>query len=172
MEYAIRLADERDWPAIEAVIMPVFASGTTYAYPPDISASEARVIWMDKPVATFVGCDDAGHVVATYYLIANQPGQGAHVANCGYIVAESARGKGWAGALCEHSQHEARARGFRAMQYNFVAATNRGAIHLWQKHGFEIVGRLPGAFCHPQQGDVDALIMYKRLAPPLSFSDA
>lgn len=166
MGYSIRLASEQDWPEIRAVIMPVFATGATYAYPPDISVSEAHAVWMEKPAATFVGCDEADRVVATYYLIANQPGQGAHVANCGYIVAESARGKGWAGVLCEHSQREARARGFRAMQYNFVAATNHGAIRLWKKHEFEIVGRLPGAFCHPQQGDIDALVMYKQLAPP------
>ena len=77
--------------------------------------------------------------------------------------ARDARGRGVAGQLCEHSQREAIAVGFRAMQYNLVVATNTGAIRLWQRHGFDIVGRLPGAFRHPTQGEVDALVMYKRL---------
>ncbi|WP_423822379.1 N-acetyltransferase [Salinisphaera sp. SPP-AMP-43] len=165
---SIRPATDHDWPAIWACLAPVFAAGLTYAYPPEITEAEARTIWMHKPAATFVGCDNQGRVVATYYLIANQPGQGAHVANCGYIVAESARGQGWASAMCEHSQSEAIARGFRAMQYNFVAETNTGAVRLWQRHGFDVVGRLPGAFCHPEAGDVDALVMYKRLTKPLA----
>src|SRR5699024_8792617 len=148
--FEIRPAGPRDWPAIWQVLSPVFATGETYAYPMDISECEARTVWLENPLATFIGCDDAGHVVATYYLLDNQVGQGAHVANCGYVVAESARGRGWAGALCRHSQQQALHHGFRAMQFNFVASTNEGAIRLWQHQGFEIVGRLPGAFCHPR----------------------
>ena len=34
---------------------------------------------------------------------------------------------------------------YEAIQFNFVASTNEGAVRLWQKLGFEIVGRLPGA---------------------------
>ena len=165
---SIRLARTPDWPALWRLLSPVFAAGRTYAYPRDIAEADARAAWMDKPAATFAGEADDGTIVATYYLVANQPGQGAHVANCGYVVAEAARGAGWASAMCEHSQREAVARGFRAMQYNFVAETNAGAVRLWQKHGFEVVGRLPGAFCHPEAGDVDALVMYKQLAPPLN----
>ncbi|MES1953949.1 GNAT family N-acetyltransferase [Salinisphaera hydrothermalis] len=162
--HSIRIAEATDWRAIWSILSPVFAAGETYAYSRDIDEAGARAAWMDKPSATFVGVDARGEIVATYYIVANQPGQGAHVANCGYVVSEAARGQGWASAMCEHSQHEARARGFRAMQYNFVAETNEGAVRLWQKHGFEIVGRLPGAFCHPRLGDIDALVMYKSLA--------
>lgn len=165
--HSIRIAEAGDWPAIWAILSPVFAAGETYAYPRDIDESGAYAAWIDKPEATFVGETADGAIVATYYLVANQPGQGAHVANCGYVVAETARGAGWASAMCKHSRREAVARGFRAMQYNFVAETNIGAVRLWQKHGFAIVGRLPGAFCHPTAGDVDALVMYQQLAPPL-----
>lgn len=164
----IRPAEAADWSAIWPILAPVFAAGDTYAYARDIDPAAAQAVWMDKPEATFVGVEANGAIAATYYLVANQPGQGAHVANCGYVVAAEARGRGWASAMCEHSQREALARGFRAMQYNFVAATNAGAVRLWQRHGFDIVGRLPGAFCHPEVGDIDALVMYKRLAPSLS----
>lgn len=58
---------------------------------------------------------------------------------------------------------EARARGFRAMQYNLVVCANEGAIRLWKKHGFAVIGVLPGAFRHARLGYVDALVMYKPL---------
>jgi ribosomal protein S18 acetylase RimI-like enzyme len=49
------------------------------------------------------------------------------------------------------------------MQFNFVVSTNERAVRLWQSLGFAIVGRLPGAFRHPTQGYVDALVMYQAL---------
>lgn len=63
--------------------------------------------------------------------------------------------------MCQHSLEQARSQGFRAMQFNFVISTNEGAIRLWQKLGFQIVGRLPKAFLHPRLGFVDALVMYQ-----------
>jgi ribosomal protein S18 acetylase RimI-like enzyme len=65
--------------------------------------------------------------------------------------------------MCAHSLEYARSRGFHAMQFNFVVSSNLPAIHLWQKFGFETVGRLPGAFLHPSLGYVDALVMYRTL---------
>ena len=49
------------------------------------------------------------------------------------------------------------------MQFNFVVSTNERAVKLWQSLGFEVVGRLPGAFQHPVHGFVDALVMYQLL---------
>jgi ribosomal protein S18 acetylase RimI-like enzyme len=79
------------------------------------------------------------------------------------MVAPAARGRGVARAMCEHAQMQARAMGYLAMQFNFVVSTNEGAVALWQRLGFEIVGRLPRAFRHPAAGLVDALVMYKWL---------
>ena len=102
-------------------------------------------------------------MVGTYLLRANQAGGGSHVANCGYVTAAAAQGQGVARAMLEHSLALARARGFLAMQFNFVVSTNERAVKTWQANGFEIVGRLPGAFRHPRLGFVDALVMYRRL---------
>jgi ribosomal protein S18 acetylase RimI-like enzyme len=49
------------------------------------------------------------------------------------------------------------------MQYNLVVATNKAAVSLWQKYGFEVIGILPKAFRHRRLGFVDALVMYKQL---------
>jgi ribosomal protein S18 acetylase RimI-like enzyme len=79
------------------------------------------------------------------------------------MVSNLARGKGLATTMCEHSQSIARELGYQAMQFNFVAASNSGAVRLWEKLGFEKVGCLPKAFNHPNQGFVDAYVMYKWL---------
>ena len=62
-----------------------------------------------------------------------------------------------------HSLDEARTQGFRAMQFNLVISTNTRAVRLWQAMGFELVGRLPGAFAHPMHGYVDALVLFQTL---------
>jgi ribosomal protein S18 acetylase RimI-like enzyme len=158
----IRKFESRDWPAVWQVIEPVFRAGETCAYPPDISEANARNSWIDAHPYTYVAESDA-LVLGTYYLKPNQPGLGSHVCNAGYIVSEKARGQGIATLMCEHSQSEAIRMGFRAMQFNIVVATNETAVLLWQKLGFEIVGRLPGAFNHSKLGFVDAFVMYKEL---------
>ena len=114
------------------------------------------------PEKTFVAEED-GKIQATYYIKMNQPGPGDHVCNCGYMVSSQARGKGLATAMCEHSQNKAVELGYKAMQFNFVAASNEGAVRLWNKLGFDIVGRLPKALNHPALGYIDALLMYKWL---------
>jgi len=110
-----------------------------------------------------VARDPSGAIIGTYYLKPNQPGLGSHVCNCGYVVSDRARGHGVATLMCVHSQQEAVRLGFRAMQYNLVVSTNDGAIRLWKKLGFDIVGTLPGAFRHPRMGFVDAFVMFKRV---------
>ncbi|MDM0085891.1 MULTISPECIES: GNAT family N-acetyltransferase [unclassified Variovorax] len=162
----IRAATEADWPALWAVLEPTFRRGDTYTYPPDITEEQARQSWMTVPTAIFVACDDQGTVLGTYAIRPNQPGQGAHVGNCGYVVSDTARGLGVASALCEHSQQEALRMGFCALQFNFVVSTNEGAVRLWRKMGFAIVGTLPGAFRHPTLGFVDAYVMFKQLKQP------
>lgn len=160
---SIRPITDADWDAVWTVLEPVFRAGETYAYQTDITKEQARAVWVDQPAATFVALADDGAVLGTYILKPNQPGRGAHVCNCGYVVSEAARGRGVASAMCDHSQEQARAMGFRAMQYNLVVATNEGAVRLWKSKGFDIVGTLPGAFDHPRLGFVDAHVMYKTL---------
>jgi len=90
-------------------------------------------------------------------------GGGAHVANCGYVTAAAAQGRGIARLMLEDSLARARQRGFRAMQFNFVVSSNERALKTWQAYGFEVVGRLPMAFEHPRLGFIDALVLYRNL---------
>jgi RimJ/RimL family protein N-acetyltransferase len=159
----LRKYSQSDWPEVWRIIKPVFRAGESYAYSPDISEQAAKEIWINTPAAVYLASDATGNVLGTYYIKPNQPTLGSHVCNCGYIVAAKAQGKGIAAKMCLHSQRKALELGFSAMQYNLVAISNEGAIHLWKKHGFEIVGTLPLAFNHARLGLIDALVMYKQL---------
>jgi ribosomal protein S18 acetylase RimI-like enzyme len=158
----IRPATKEDVAAIWSIIGPTIRAGETYALQRDMSEAEALSYWMGPDRETFVAEDD-GRIVGTYYLHANQAGGGDHVANCGYMTDSAFGGRGIARRMCEHSLAHARARGFRAMQFNFVVSTNERAVRLWTALGFKIVGRLPRAFRHPSLGEVDALVMFRML---------
>jgi GNAT superfamily N-acetyltransferase len=159
----IRPARRDDQDAIWMILEPVLRAGETYTLPRDIDREVALAYWHHNDHDVYVA-EDAGQILGTYFLRANQAGGGDHVANCGYMTAHRAQGKGVARAMLEHSLDGARARGFRAMQFNFVVSTNLRAVSTWQAYGFDIVGRLPLAFKHPSLGFVDALVMYKHLA--------
>lgn len=161
-DLAIRPARPADAPALWAILEPVIRAADTYALDLDLTEAEALAYWLGPDRDTFVAEAD-GRVVGTYYLRANQAGGGRHVCNCGYVTAAAAAGRGIARRMCAHSLDHARARGFRAMQFNFVVSTNTRAVALWRSMGFEEVGRLPGAFRHPAHGDVDALVMFRAL---------
>jgi L-amino acid N-acyltransferase YncA len=159
----IRALQEQDWPVVWQLMEPVIRAGETYPYAQDMTVNQARQMWLEATESAYVAEDEDEVIVGTYYIKPNQPGLGAHVANCGYLVAEQARGRGVATRMGEHSQQEAIRLGYRAMQFNLVVETNEASVHLWKKLGFDIVGKLPGAFNHAKHGFVGAFVMYKIL---------
>jgi ribosomal protein S18 acetylase RimI-like enzyme len=158
----IRIAAIADSDAIWEIMKPIVRAGETYTLPRDIGKENGLTYWFSAEHEVFVA-EENGDIVGTYFLQANQKGGGAHVANCGYMTAFSATGRGVAREMCAHSLERARERGFRATQYNFVISSNERAVRLWQSFAFEIVGRLPKVFLHPTLGYVDAYIMYRDL---------
>ncbi|MDK1289375.1 GNAT family N-acetyltransferase [Pseudoalteromonas umbrosa] len=147
------------WPVFKEIIL----QQETYAYHPNMSQEEAYQIWCAQPLKAFVYVENK-QVLGTYYIKANAMGPSDHICNCGYMVSPKARGKGLARKLCEHSQLQAVALGFKAMQFNSVVSSNEIAVSLWKKLGYEVIGTIPNAYRHPHLGFVDSYIMYKWLA--------
>lgn len=158
----IRPASSDDRSAIWRIIKPTIRAGETYTLDRDLSQSDALAYWMAPDRDTFVA-EQNGIILGTYYIRANRTGGGKHVCNCGYMTDAEASGRGVARQMHEHSLAYARAKGSRAMQFNFVVSSNERAVRLWQSLGFEIVGRLPEAFLHPSLGYVDAFVMFRKL---------
>jgi L-amino acid N-acyltransferase YncA len=160
----IRDATAGDWPAIWPIVREVVVAADTFTYDPAMTRDEGRAIWMvGPPGRTTVASDARDELVGTANMYANRPGPGAHVASASFMVASSARGHGVGRALVEDTLVWARAAGFRAMQFNAVAATNTAAVALYESLGFMIVGTVPEAFEHPQHGLTGLHVMHRKL---------
>jgi GNAT superfamily N-acetyltransferase len=162
MALTIREATSEDADAVWTILRPAVEAGDTFCADPE-GGREGALAYFWPPSARVWIAEEAGAALGCCYLRPNQTGNGAHVCNAGYCTTPAALGRGVARAMLQHSLDTARTEGYRAMQYNFVVETNRRAVETWTRAGFDVVGRLPGAFRHPEKGYVDALVMYKSL---------
>jgi GNAT superfamily N-acetyltransferase len=162
LSLSIRQATIDDWPRIRPLFAAVVSTGDTYTVAPEITEAEAHAYWMGRAITTYVA-EVEGEIVGTYALRANQPALGAHVANAGYMVHPDHFGQGIGSRLCDHSLETARQAGFLAMQFNAVVSTNHRAVALWKRHGFTIIGTVPGGYKHRALGFVDLYIMHRFL---------
>jgi L-amino acid N-acyltransferase YncA len=158
----IRTAYKDDFEAMWLIFQAVVATGTTYVFAPGSNRDTAMDYWFGESIASHVAEVD-GQVVGMYKLIANQRDLGSHVANASFMVHPHASGQGVGKAMALHCLHQARKAGFTAMQFNFVVSSNLGAVALWKKLGFTIVGVLPKAFRHQALGYIDAYVMHRFL---------
>lgn len=161
----IRDATAEDWRAIRPIFAQIVRAADTFSYDPEIGEHAARELWMVQPPGrTTVAVDqEGGTIIGTANMFANRPGPGDHVASGNYMVAAAHRGRGVGRALIEDSLRWARGAGFRAMQFNAVAESNMPAVRLYERVGFTVVGRIPGAFRHPEHGEVALLVMHQPL---------
>lgn len=104
-----------------------------------------------------------GRVLGMYILHPNNIGRCGHIANTSYAVSSGARGKGIGRALVVDSLAQAKAYGFRILQFNAVVATNTSARHLYEKLGFVQLGTIPGGFRMPDGSYADICPYYHEL---------
>jgi len=144
-------------------VRDIVRAADTYAWDPAMTEAEARAIWIEKPPGLTVVALDDERILGSAKMGPNRPGPGSHVATASFMVAAEARGRGVGTALCRYALDWARGRGFAGMQFNAVAESNRGAIEIYRRLGFDIVGTVPGAFAHPTLGRVGLHVMYRSL---------
>lgn len=163
MNLSITPATEDDFPEIWPIFHHVVSRENTHCYNPETSYEEARTIWLAPDVWTYKALQ-GGEIVGTYLIRPNFSVWGRHAtANGSYMVHPAARGQGVGRAMGQHSLEQARLKGFRAMQFNSVVATNTASVRLWQSLGFQLIGRVPGAYRHFTEGYTDILVMHRFL---------
>jgi GNAT superfamily N-acetyltransferase len=160
----IRKAEyQKDYDKVWDIFKNVISTGDTYVFDPDTPKESLYKNWFADNMDTFVAVDDNDEILGTYIIKPNQIDLGNHIANCGYMVNPKYQGRGTGKLLCEHSIQFAKDKGYLGIQFNFVVSTNTGAIELWKKYGFKIIGTIPGGFRHKSLGFVDAFIMFRDL---------
>jgi GNAT superfamily N-acetyltransferase len=156
----IRAYDDTDWPRVWPIVRQIVRAADTFPYDPDMTEEEARDIWIERPPGLTVVASDAGRVLGTAKMGPNKPGPASHISTASFMVPGAARGKGVGTALCCFALDWARAHGYAGMQFNAVVETNRAAVDIYKRLGFELIGTVPGAFDHPDHGRVGLHIMY------------
>lgn len=161
--YSIRKATVNDYNDIWKIIKEIISTGETYVFSPDSDKDKMLSYWCAEDAQVYVVTDINGTVAGTYVIRDNRPDLGSHIANGSYMVAAAYEGKGIGRLMGEHSIQEAKWKGYKGMQFNYVISTNERAIKLWQSLGFNIVGEVPEAFNHHRLGLVSVYIMYRKL---------
>ncbi len=158
----IRKAIEKDFDQVWEIFSKVIETGDTYVFSPSTEKKDLKKHWFAEYMETYV-IEENELILGTYIIKPNQIDLGNHIANCSYMVNPNAQGKGIGKKLCEHSLHIAKENRYEGIQFNIVVSTNKGAVELWKKYGFEIIGTTPNGFRHSKLGLVDTYIMYKNL---------
>jgi len=151
---------DADWPQFYPLFSTIVAAGRTYAYPEGLDTDGARALWAPGPPVRTVVAVDGDTVLGSATMGPNRPGRGSHVATASFMVDPAPSGRGVGRALGEHVVAWARAAGYLGIQFNAVVQTNEPAVHLWQALGFRIVGTVPRAFRHAEDGYVGLHVMY------------
>ncbi|MDR7275111.1 GNAT family N-acetyltransferase [Catenuloplanes atrovinosus] len=157
----LREMGEDDWPGVWRIIHEVVREQETFPFDPEMSEEQARAIWVERPPGRTIVAVDGDRVIGTAKMGPNRLGPGGHVSTASFMVAAEARGRGVGTALCRYAVDWAQRQGYAGMQFNAVVETNHGAVRLYQRHGFEILGTVPRAFAHPALGRVGLHLMYR-----------
>lgn len=152
---------EADWPGVWPIVRDVVRSEETFPYDPLMTAQQAHDVWVETAPGLTVVAAEGDRVLGTAKMGTNRPGPGSHVSTASFMVAADARGRGVGSALCRFALDWAQECGYAGMQFNAVVESNHPAVELYKRHGFSVVGTVPGAFAHPRLGRVGLHVMYR-----------
>ncbi|WP_265456614.1 GNAT family N-acetyltransferase [Enterococcus sp. HY326] len=154
----LREYQQKDLPAVTAIWNEVVADGLYFPQESELSAAQAEIFFAEQ-TRTQVA-ELAGEVVGFYILHPNSIGRIGHVGNASYGVKRDVKGQKIGEQLVRDSLKVAKASGFQLMQFNAVVANNAGAIHLYEKIGFQKAGAVPQGFRLPSGEFEDYFIYY------------
>ncbi len=162
--FTLDTARAEDFEAVKEIFLHVVDEGETYSYErAELTDQWIRDYWMKNVVTTLVARLPDGKVAGVCAIRVNRTGRGKHIANASYIVHWEHRAMGIGHALGRESLKVAKAKGFLAMQFNYVVSTNVKAVALWQSLGFKIIGTMPAGYRHARHGLVDVYMMHRFL---------
>lgn len=154
-----KLDDEQE---LFAIFQEVVDAGCQFPYESS-SREEFHIQFFGPTSQVYVCRSPQGHVIGGFYLKPNYSGRSGHIANAAYMIKSTHRGLGIGTLLIKASLHVARSLGFLAMQFNMVLSQNAGAIKLYEKLGFQIIGTIPNAIRNPDGSFLDGHTMYRRI---------
>ncbi|PWY70949.1 hypothetical protein BO70DRAFT_298933, partial [Aspergillus heteromorphus CBS 117.55] len=102
--------------------------------------------------------------LGTFYVKPNYPGRCSHVCNGGFFTTPAARNRGVGNVMGAAYLEVAPKLGYKYSVFNLVFANNLASVRIWEKLGFQVIGRVPGAARLANSAElVDALIIGREL---------
>jgi L-amino acid N-acyltransferase YncA len=152
---------------VRTLLNTIILDGSTYPQSQPLNEVEFAAYWLNRDayvvrVAT-PGTQAPREIVGAFYLKPNFPGRCSHICNAGFIVQPAMRGQGIGRWMGESMLAIARDRGYRAVMFNLIFATNTPSLQLWQSLDFSILGTIPKAVRLNDDQFIDAIMMYREL---------
>ena len=155
----IRDFEDADIAQMNAIWNDVVEGGIAFPQREALDEETGRAFYAQQ-VKTRVAVGEDGEILGLYILHPNNVGRVGHISNASFAVRRDLRGRHIGGALVKDSLEQAKAAGFRIMQFNAVVDTNVHALHLYKRLGFTDLGIIPGGFLMKDGKYEDIHVMY------------
>ncbi len=156
----IRHFEPGDLPRMTEIWNEIVEEGIAFPQEELLDPDGARRFFHDQ---SYVGvAEDEDGIWGLYILHPNNVGRCGHICNASYAVDSRRRGRRIGEALVKDCLAQAKALGFRVLQFNAVVASNAAARRLYEKLGFAQLGVIPGGF-RMKDGSYADICPYYRL---------
>lgn len=146
MSIIIRPYGEGDLPAMAALWNQVVEDGVAFPQEEPLDLTSGAAFFAAQTHCAVAQEDETGRVVGLYILHPNNVGRCGHICNASYAVSKDCRGQHIGEKLVRDCLTQAKAAGYKILQFNAVVATNLPARRLYESLGFVLLGTVPGGF--------------------------
>lgn len=140
----IRKYQKKDVPAMVRIWNDVVEDGVAFPQTELLSEETGRIFFASQTYCAVAEHD--GTVVGLYILHPNNVGRCGHISNASFAVDKTCRGAHIGEKLVSDCLVQAKADGFRILQFNAVVESNLHARHLYERLGFVQLGTIPNGF--------------------------
>ena len=146
MNILLRGYRESDLSQMAEIWNEVVEEGIAFPQTDVLDASDAKAFCASQSHCGVAVDADSGALAGLYILHPNNVGRCGHICNASYAVNSGLRGRHIGEKLVTDCMKQAKALGFRILQFNAVVKTNAAARRLYERLGFTQLGTIPGGF--------------------------
>ena len=146
MDILIRKYNNSDIGSMAAIWNEVVKEGNAFPQEELLDCNTGTAFFNSQSYCGIAWDNGNNSMAGLYILHPNNIGRCGHICNASYAVASSMRGQHIGEMLVKDCIKQARAEGFKILQFNAVVASNIHARHLYERLGFKQLGTIPGGF--------------------------
>lgn len=159
MDIQIRAFQQNDICTMIGIWNEIVDAGIAFPQEEFLTEKTGAAFFRDQTYCAIAEDRGTHTILGLYILHPNNIGRCGHICNASYAVSANSRGLHIGEALVKDCLVQAKAHGFRVLQFNAVVATNLHARHLYERLGFIKLGTIPGGF-RMKDGHYEAICPY------------